>query len=87
MTFLFEEGCSVTLSLISFVWPLTVISRRVIRFITSDSSSTLLGGASEHQDGEDKHTYTGSHLQQAMFSGFLPFCDGIGDAGLETSDV
>lgn len=49
-----REECGFTLSLISLAWLLTVVSRRVTRFIMADSSSVLLGGAPEHQEGEEK---------------------------------
>lgn len=56
-----REGCGFTLSLISLAWLPTIVSRRVTRFIMADSSSVLLGGAPEYQEGEEKCRNIGCH--------------------------
>lgn len=83
----FREGCGFTLSLISLAWLLTVASRRVTRFIMADSSSMLLGGAPEYQEGTEKCLkHEVSYLIIGVFHvPFLPFSGGICDAEVEAS--
>lgn len=57
-----------TLSLISFVWLLTVMSRRVTCFIMADSSSML----SEYQDGKYRNMVK-SHLISGVLCYFYLF--------------